>query len=281
MMQSGIFSKTFATRSVDENFALMARLGFQATQFNFASAGLPALPTQIPDLTLEQIGDARCRHGISLAAISATFNLTHPDAQVVDAGMQALDGIAAAAARLDCPLVTLCSGTLDAEDQWRYHPDNASPAAWRALIAAMARALTIADRHQISLGIEPELANIVSSAPLARRLLDELAHPRLKIIFDPANLFEREDAAQQRRIISDALTLLAPAVAIAHAKDRDRDGHFVTAGQGVLDYPWYVNALVQAGFDGSLIAHGLPAADAPAVATLLNQLIDPTGGRDA
>jgi len=277
-MYSGIFSKTFATHSVDENFALIARLGFQATQFNYASAGLPSLPSLISPQTLAEINAARVRHQVMIEAISATFNLTHPDPSTIDSGMQALRTIAASAAELHCPLLTLCSGTLDAEDQWRWHPQNSSPAAWRTLLHSLERALAIADEYQVSLGIEPELANIVNSAAKARQLLDELQHPRLKIIFDPANLFEQASQSEQRRIIGDALATLSPDIAIAHAKDRNAAGEFVTAGQGVLDYPWYIAALHAAGFDGCLVTHGLPAEDAAAVSALLAQLMPQAGG---
>lgn len=277
-MYSGIFSKTFATASVDENFALIKQLGFQGTQFNYASAGLPSLPTAIPASILEEINTARIKHQVKIEAISATFNLTHPDPAVIARGMASLEVIAASATTLRCPLLTLCSGTLDADDQWRAHPENNSPAAWRTLLRSMEQALAIADQYQVDLGIEPELANIVNSAPRARQLLDALQHPRLKIIFDPANLFEKADAAQQQRIIGDALDLLAPVIAIAHAKDRDASGEFVTAGHGVLDYPWYINALNAAGFDGCVVTHGLPAEDAAGVSALLARLMPQAGG---
>lgn len=277
-MYSGIFSKTFATASVEENFALIKQCGFQATQFNYASAGLPSLPDAIPENILDEINAARVKHQIKMEAISATFNLTHPDAAVIARGMASLETIAASAARLHCPLLTLCSGTLDADDQWRAHPENNSPAAWRTLLRSMEQALAIADQYQVNLGIEPELANIVNSAARARQLIDELQHPRLKIIFDPANLFEQADAAQQQRVMGEALDLLAPAIAIAHAKDRDARGEFVTAGHGVLDYPWYINALHTAGFDGCVVTHGLPADDAAGVSALLARLIPQAGG---
>lgn len=277
-MYSGIFSKTFATRSVDENFALIKQLGFQATQFNYASARLPSLPQRIPAAVLANINAARLAHQVKIEAISATFNITHPDPAVIDEGMASLATIAASAVDLHCPLLTLCSGTLDAEDQWRGHPENNGPAAWRTLLQSMEQALTIADQYRVNLGIEPELANIVNSAARARQLIDELQHPRLKIIFDPANLFEQADVAQQHRVIGDALEQLAPHIAIAHAKDRDASGAFVTAGHGVLDYPWYINALSAAGFDGCVVTHGLPAEEAAGVSALLSRLMPQAGG---
>ena len=85
----------------------------------------------------------------------------------------------------------------------------------------MEAAIAIAERHDVDLGIEPELANVVDSAAKARRLIDELRSPRLKIVLDPANLFETETAEEQRRIVAEAIDLLADRIVMAHAKDRD------------------------------------------------------------
>lgn len=48
--------------------------------------------------------------------------------------------------------VALCTGSLDLHDQWRFHPDNSSSAAWRALLAEMEKLISIADQYDIVLG---------------------------------------------------------------------------------------------------------------------------------
>lgn len=274
-MNKGIFSKTFSTTSVEQNFALMASLGYQATQFNFASAGLNALPEAIPMEVIDQIRQASIKHRIRLEAISATFNMTHPDPAVIDQGMRCLDVICAAAEMLECPLVTLCTGTMDSEDQWRFHPDNNTPEAWERLVHSMREALAIAARYGVALGIEPELANVVNSAAKARKLIDEMASPLLKVIFDPANLFEEATLAEQHQIIRDALLLLGNDIAIAHAKDRTPDGSFTTAGRGVLDYDFYLTQLRTTNFDGCVVTHGLAAEDAGDVSRMLDTYLQP------
>lgn len=270
-MYKGIFSKTFASANVDDNFHTLKTLGYDATQFNFASAGLPSLPAAIADEKLEEIAAAARKHGVRIEAVSATFNMTHPDQAVIDKGMASLEVICQAAARLGCPLVTLCTGTLDAEDQWRVHPDNDTPQAWQTLRESMGRALQIADQYGVSLGIEPELANIVNSAEKARQLIDEMGSPRLKVIFDPANLFEVATITEQHAVVKKALDLLAADIAIAHAKDRHSDGSFATAGKGVLDYHFYLKQLKASGFDGCVVTHGLAASEAQDVSLMLDK----------
>lgn len=270
-MEKGIFSKTFASSSVDENFRTIRSLGYASTQFNFASAGLPSLPDSVAPEKIDEIKAAAQAHSVHIAAVSATFNMAHPQQSVIDAGMASLAAICQAAAKLDCPLVTLCTGTCDAEDQWRFHPDNATPAAWQKLCISMAQALEMAERYNVALGIEPELANIVNSAAKARQLIDEMGSDRLKVIFDPANLFEVASLSEQHRIIAHGLELLSAEIAIAHAKDRYADGAFATAGKGVLDYPFYLQRLQATGFNGSIVTHGLAASEAQGVSSLLDQ----------
>jgi sugar phosphate isomerase/epimerase len=133
-------------------------------------------------------------------------------------------------------------------------------------------AIKIADQFDVDLGVEPELANVVSSATKAKRLIEECNSPRIKIILDAANLFEVATINEQREIVSEAIELLAPNIAMAHAKDRNASGGFVAAGNGVLDYPHFLRCLKKVGFDGPLVTHGLSANEAREVANFLNNI---------
>ncbi|NIF22301.1 sugar phosphate isomerase/epimerase family protein [Candidatus Pantoea multigeneris] len=270
-MNKGIFSKTFPTQSVDENFQLIHALGYQGTQFNFSSAGLNALPHFIPDSVLEDVKQASQRHRVCLEAISATFNMTHPDSRVIKQGLISLETVCQAARRLHCPVVTLCTGSRDPADQWRFHPDNLLPESWKILQKTMEDALKIAEKHDVVLGIEPELANVVNSSMKARQLIDEMQSRFLKVILDPANLFEIATLHEQHRVVAEAFDLLADEIAIAHAKDRNPDGTFTTAGRGVLDYHYYLQQLRHAGFTGCVVTHGLEAEDAAEVSLMLDK----------
>jgi sugar phosphate isomerase/epimerase len=236
-----------------------------------ACCGLPAMPDTIEPGTVEAVAAAAESAGVAIAALSGTYNMIHPDPAVRALGLRRLEPLLACAAALGAPLVTLCTGTRDPEDQWRHHPGNRAPEAWRDLLAEMGKALDLAERHGVDLGVEPELANVVASAGHAARLLAELRSPRLRIVLDPANLFETTAPAERRRIVDEAVDLLGPHVAMAHAKDRDAEGGLAAAGSGVVEFDRFLRRLHEAGFDGPLVAHGLGAAEAPAVATFLRE----------
>lgn len=268
-MQLGIFAKTFDGSTPGPVLGAVAKSGFTAAQYNMACSGLPPMPDAMPAGVVEAVAAAARASGVEIVAVSGTYNMIHPDIAVREAGHRRLEVLAAHARAMGTQLITLCTGTRDAEDQWRAHPDNDGPEAWRDLVSAMEIALAIAERHDVDYGIEPELANVVNSAAKARRLIDEMGSQRLKIVMDPANLFETETPSKQRDIVSAAIDLVADRIVMGHAKDRAADGAFVTAGQGVLDYPHYLGRLRAIGFSGPVVTHGLGAVEAPGVAAFL------------
>jgi sugar phosphate isomerase/epimerase len=150
-------------------------------------------------------------------------------------------------------VITLCTGSCDAADMWRFHPGNNSKEAWSALCDTLEQALIIAESNDVILGVEPELANVINSADKARKLLDEMHSSHLKIVFDPANLFEKAEPKEIEKIITYGLELLGEDIVIAHGKDRKLDGSFTAAGLGVLPYSFFVHQLRETGFDGALI----------------------------
>ncbi len=96
---------------------------------------------------------------------------------------------------------------------------------------------------------------------------------RVKIVLDPANLFEIAAPDEQRNLVSEAVELLADRIAMAHAKDRTAAGAFATCGKGVIDFPHFLGSLQSAGFDGPVVTHGLTPAEAPEVAEFLRSVL--------
>jgi sugar phosphate isomerase/epimerase len=271
-MKLGIFAKTFAGNSPLAVLQAAAAAGYASVQYNMACSGLSALPDEVTTDEARAVREASIATGVEIAAISATYNMTHPDPAKRRAGRNSFAAIAARAHEMGSNLLTVCSGSMDAEDQWRHHPENDSPGAWAVMIDEFRALIEIADRHDILIGVEPELANVVTSAEKARTLIDSLGSDRIRIVLDPANLAEVATLDDRRRIIADAVDLLADRIVMAHAKDRNADGSFATAGTGVVDFPHFIGCLRKAGFTGSLITHGLAGHEAAGVAAFLRAL---------
>ena len=262
-MQLGIHVNTFRRPTLEATLDAVARHGLECAHFNMVAAGLSSMPDVVDHALCRRIARELDARHISTATLSGTFNMIHPDVDQRRDGLRRLEVISRIAEPLGTSVIALCTGTRDADSMWRGHPDNNTPGAWRDLVDSMSDALETAEACGVTLAIEPEVSNVVDSAAKARRLLDEMASPRLKIIFDAANLFHAGELPRMREILDEAFDLLGPDIVLAHAKDLDRDGEAgrIAAGRGVLDYDYYLESLERVGFDGPLILHSLAESD--------------------
>jgi sugar phosphate isomerase/epimerase len=274
-MKLGIFAKTFPG-DTDTNMAAVAAAGFPAVQYNLSITGNDTVPATLDDYVIDAIAGAATREGIHLAAISGTFNAAHPDAAVRQQWVDRFPVLANAAARLHIPVITLSSGSRDADDMWRFHPDNATDEAWRDSRDTLEKLAGIAEEHGIDIAFEPEHTNVVSTADLARRMLDEVGSPRLKIVFDAANLLDTDDLSVPtiQRVVTQALDVLAPDLALAHAKELIPGRAEVAPGEGALPWPFIIDELARVGYDGTVVTHGLAASGAETAVRTLRPLLD-------
>ena len=277
-MRLGVFAKHISRATPEELFDTVAGFGLDCTQFNAACLGTPSLPERIDDALWNRAARAARSTGVKVVALSATFNPLDENKVRLASNFQRLELLAQGALILGTDLLTLCSGTRNQQDMWTYHPENRSSAAWQEMVNAMQRALEIAIKYDLNLGIEPEVANVVSNANDGIRLIRELESNRIKIVFDPANLYRPPaDPRQDGHVITDALALLGDHIAIAHCKDiaapvgraaTYQPGEtlyaHVAAGTGILNYRHYLSELRRlVSTDVPLILHGLSQEQIP------------------
>jgi sugar phosphate isomerase/epimerase len=258
-MQIGIFTKVFMRDSLDETLDAVLAHGIRAVQFNMLNAGLDELPEVVPAEVAARIREAFAQRAMNLAAVSGTFNIIDPDRRARQDGMRRLAALAGACDALGTRIITMSSGTRDPHNMWRRHADNDTPAAWSEMIASMREATRIAEAHDVTLVVEPEVGNVVNSARKARDMLDTIGSPQLKIVIDGANLFPAGTLPRMAEILDEAFALLGPNIAFAHAKDLSHDGDagHEAAGTGLLDYAHYTGLLRSSGYAGPLVLHSL------------------------
>jgi sugar phosphate isomerase/epimerase len=270
-MRLGIFAKAFVRPTLGATLDAVRAHGFDCVHFNLVCAGLPALPDALPACLPARISEEFETRKITMAAVSGTFNMIHPDRAERSIGLRRLRVLAECCQKMGTRIITLCTGTRAPDDMWLGHPDNNLPEAWDDLRASLEEGLRIAGDNDLVLGIEPEVANVVDSAAKARRLLDEFGSPRLKIVFDAANFFHFGELGRMHDILSEAAELLGKDIVLAHAKDLVRDGAAgdVAAGRGLLDYDLYLSLLHEQGFSGPLVLHGLAEQEVGSCADFL------------
>lgn len=272
-MEVGIFARTFEAPSLAGVLDAVAAHGIRRIQLNTSCMGLSDMPDGLDTAACERAHREISARGIEVVSLSATYNMIHPDPAVRTQGMRRLEVLASHAAELGTDLLTLCTGTRNPDNMWADHPLNGSPEAWSDLLAVIEQALSLAERHNIRLGIEPEVSNVVSSPAKARQLLDTMRSDRITIVMDGANVFPRGTIHRQREILDEAFDLLGDHIALAHAKDLSRDGEagHEAAGTGLLDYDYYLQLLHQSGYRGALVLHSLTPEQVPACVRFLQE----------
>ena len=262
-MQIGIMSRTFARATLEEELDAVANHGISCMQFGLSSAGVTELPTHIDVDLCHKIREEMSSRNITMTALSGTYNMIHPDLQQRADGLRNLRVLASACDKLGTSVITLCTGTRDPNSMWRRHPDNDLPEAWDDLAVSMRQAIQVAEEYQVTLAFEPEVANVVDSAIKARRIIDQIGSPYLKVVMDGANIFHTGELPRMREILDEAFALLGEHIAFAHAKDLDRDGEagHLAAGKGLLDYDQYLSLLNDIAPNVPIVLHGLTEAE--------------------
>jgi len=270
-MQIGCLSKVFSRPTLEAVLDAAAAHELECIQLNLESAGLEPMPDTIPAGLVARIGRAAAARRITIASVQGTFNMSHPEPVERRVGLVRLALIAEVAKDLGAPYVAICLGTRDRENMWRYHPENGSPEAWSDMVACLGEALEIAELAGVTLAFEPEVTNVVDSARQARRLLDEMRSPRLKVTMDGANLFHAGELSRMAAVLDESFALVGRDIVLAHAKDLSEDGEagHEAAGHGLLDYDRYLSLLGAYGFAGPLLLHGLAESQVPGCVSFL------------
>jgi sugar phosphate isomerase/epimerase len=271
-MQLGIFAKTFDRPEVASCLQAVADAGIRATQFNLSVAGLPTIPDEpVPDEIIQRIRAAADQAGVALAAISGTFNAAHPDPAQRQIYLARFPHLCAVARDLQIGIITLSSGSREPQDMWRWHPDNTTPQAWADSRTTLQALAARAEDHGLTLAVEPEHSNVVATADQAITMLDQIGSPALKIVYDAANLLDPDgyDPAAAAAAITRDIATLGPHMALGHAKELIAHRAPAAPGAGLLPWPLIVQTLHEAGFDGTLVIHGLPEASVPLALTTL------------
>ncbi len=270
-MQIGILMGTFSRPTLAARLDAVKACGLDCVQLSMGCAGLPAMPDEIPPKLVTRIRRDVDAREITIASLEGTFNMSHPDPDYRRTGLRRLGVMAEVCRPLGTSKIHLCSGTRDPHNMWRRHADNDSPQAWRDMASCMRAASVIARQAGVILAFEPEVNNVVDSARKARRLMDEVGSPHLKVTMDAANIFHAGDLARMSEVLDQAFALIGKDIVLAHAKDLSRDGDagHEAAGHGKLNYDRYLSLLHAYGFRGPLLLHGLSEAQVPGCVAFL------------
>ena len=96
-MQLGIMSGTFPRGSLESRLDAIRDYGLSTVQFGLSCAGLPPMPEEIDPSDCDRIRLEMVQRQISMAALSGTYNMIHPDSAQREQGLRRLQVLSGAA----------------------------------------------------------------------------------------------------------------------------------------------------------------------------------------
>lgn len=120
-----------------------------------------------------------------------------------------------------------------------YTEENFTEEAFQKAVVSVKEMVAEAERFGVIVAIESGINHPVYTAPLAKRLVDEVNSPNLKIILDCANLMSVSNYKNQAEVIKEAFELLDDHLIALHIKDfivEDDKIKIVPVGHGWMEY---------------------------------------------
>ncbi len=121
--------------------------------------------------------------------------------------------------------------------------------AQRALLRSLEEILPHAEAQGVTVAVEPVFYHAMNTPEAAKMVLDSMASPNLKIIFDAANLISPADEHRQEAMWDRAMTLWGDRIAAVHIKgvtfDENGDFHSAFLEDSCIDYPLLARYLGQ------------------------------------
>jgi sugar phosphate isomerase/epimerase len=173
------------------------------------------------------------KNELDIAVLGCYLNLANPDAAQLKTIQNKYMANIRFAAQLGAGVVGTETGAPNVE--YKFEEACWSEEALETFIKNLRPVVKYAEQMGVLLAIEPVVRHIVCNPVRARRVLDEIDSPNLRIILDPVNLLETYNYEKQDEIIDQAIELLGKDVAVLHVKDfvvQDNKLISVPVGQG-------------------------------------------------
>lgn len=173
------------------------------------------------------------KNELDCAVLGCYLNLANPDAAQLKAIQEKYMANIRFAAHLGAGVVGTETGAPNVE--YKFEEACWNEESLQIFINNLRPVVKYAEQMGVLMAIEPVVRHIVCNPVRARRVLDEIDSPNLRIILDPVNLLESYNYEKQDEIIDEAIELLGRDVAVLHVKDFViKDGKLVSVpvGQG-------------------------------------------------
>lgn len=234
-MQFGIRLHDAAQAPIEERLKIIKEQGFTCAHVALSkviseNSVAPEALTPGYAMYLKRLFD---KNGLDCAVLGCYLNLANPDAVQLKAIQEKYKANIRFAAHLGAGVVGTETGAPNVE--YKFEEACWNEESLQIFIKNLRPVVKYAEQMGVLMAIEPVVRHIVCNPVRARRVLDEIDSPNLRIILDPVNLLESYNYEKQDEIIDEAIELLGRDVAVLHVKDFViKDGKLVSVpvGQG-------------------------------------------------
>lgn len=213
--------------------------------------------------------------GIAIACVSGHGNLMDPDLDRRHRGILRLLALIRHCRDFGTDRVVTETGSLSPKSPWMPQAPRRSRESWDELRLILTEALDVATEHGVTLLLKPEPAQMLATAADALRLRDELAHPQLGFVMDPAHFLLGSSPEELRGRMEQVVELFGPWSPIVHLKDiafEAGEASTPRVGQGILDYGLFLRLLDLHQPQAPLILEHLQPNEVAEVKTFLDRL---------
>lgn len=177
------------------------------------------------------------KNQLDVAVLGCYLNLATPNKEQLENNKKRYEAHIRLASVMGVGVVGTETGAPN--EQYKYEEACHGEEALETFIENLRPVVEYAEKMGVIFAIEPVWNHIVWNPKRARKVLDRIQSPNLKIILDPVNLLSIYNYEQRQEVIREAIELLGEDVAVVHIKDFIvKEGELVSvgAGTGMMEY---------------------------------------------
>lgn len=177
------------------------------------------------------------KYDLDVAVLGCYLNLANPNEETMKKTYARYFSNIRFASFLGAGVVGTETGAVN--EGYKFEEKNHSEEALDLFIERVKPVIKCAEQFGVVFAIEPVYKHIVCNPKRARKVLDTIASPNLKIIFDPVNLLDISNIDRREEIFEEAMDLLGEDIAVLHLKDfvvEEGGLKSVACGTGEMNY---------------------------------------------
>ena len=237
-MQLGIRFHDTEKIAFEDRVKKVHDLGFKCAHIALSKIeDIPSAPDALTPGYGKYIRKVFDKNEVDIAVLGCYLNLADPDEERLKVIKYKDEASIRFASYIGAGMVGTETGAPNSE--YKSCSECRSDEALESFIAGLEEVVGYAEKFGVVVAIEPVAKHIVWNADRARKVLDRIASPNLKIIFDPVNLLDETNFKDREQIFAHTMDVLGPDIVMLHLKDYvNQDGKLksVGCGLGEMDY---------------------------------------------